>query len=108
MTDIHKWVPMSGVLFFSPEGGVGALCGDGMHVATRNQWLHLLNMVQCWGVACLVLLLLSVVLAYMEVVVVLCLASLGCVSEPYALQSVGELLWWYVSVKHGARWHSLV
>lgn len=63
--------------------------------------LHLLNMVQCWGVACLVLLLLSVVLAYMEVVVVLCLASLGCVSEPYALQSVGELLWWYVSVKHG-------
>jgi hypothetical protein len=41
-----------------------------MHVATRNQWLHLLNRVQCWGVACRVLLLLSVVLAYMEVVIV--------------------------------------
>jgi hypothetical protein len=93
---------MSGVLFFSPEGGVGALCGvDGMHVAARNQWFHLLNMVQCWGVACLEMLLLGVLLAYMEVVVVLCLASLGCVSEPYALQTVGELLWWYVSVKHG-------
>jgi hypothetical protein len=49
----------------------------------------------------IVLLLLSVVLAYMDVVVVLCLASVGCVSEPYALQTVGELLWWYVSVKHG-------
>jgi hypothetical protein len=44
--------------------------------------LHLLNMVQCWGVACLVLLLLSVVLAYMDVVVVLCLASVGCVWNP--------------------------
>lgn len=44
-----------------------------MHVATRNQWLHLLHMVQCWGVACLVLVLPSVVLAYMEVGVVLCL-----------------------------------
>lgn len=72
-----------------------------MHVATRNQWLHLLNRVQCWGVACRVLLLLSDVLAYMEVVIVLCLASLGCVSETYALQTVGELLWWYVSVKLG-------
>lgn len=37
--------------------------------------------------------LLSVVLTYMKMLVVLCLTTLGSVSETCALQTMGELLW---------------